>query len=100
MLAAIRNYFNDLGAKSTLKPKYDIHNIEEALTVRSVSRFSVKQHDVVITFLNQYPLRTRKALDFEDWKSVMIMYKEKLHLTTVGRAQMEALKRGMNTGRK
>lgn len=66
VLAAIRDYFNALGGKATLKPKYDITSIEEATSVRSVSRFSIKQHNVVIQFINSYPLLTRKALDFKD----------------------------------
>lgn len=99
VLAAIRDYFNNLGGKATLKPKYKINNIEEAQASRSVNTFNIRQHDVVIKFLEQYPLRTRKTLDYEDWKSIMIMKKDKLHLTPNGREKMELIKQGMNRGR-
>lgn len=99
VLDALKQFFDKLGGKSTLKPKYDITNIVEAKSVRSVGRFSLKQHDVVIEFIDRYPLLTRKALDYQDWKTIMKMYENKLHLTPNGRATIEALKRGMNTGR-
>jgi hypothetical protein len=66
VLSAIKDYFNELGGKATLKPKYDITCIDEAKSVRGVNRFSLKQHNVIIKFLETYPLLTRKALDYQD----------------------------------
>lgn len=99
VLEAIRKFMNARGAKTTLKPKYDIKDYDAAAAVRAVNRVWVTQAEVVIDFLDQYQLFTRKALDYADWKRLLEMKRNKHHLTPEGRAEMESIKAGMNQGR-
>jgi len=49
-----------------IKPKYDINDIETAKASRIVNRFVINQHLAVTEFFDQYPLLTRKQLDYLD----------------------------------
>lgn len=99
VLDAIKEFFNNKGAKASLKPKYDIISLREAKSMRSVSRVKIRQEQFVIDLLDKHPLLTQKKLDFQDYKEVMSLYRSKAHLTKEGFSKMMRLKRGMNTGR-
>lgn len=99
VLDAIKQFFNEIGAKATLKPKYNITSLSEAKSVRSVSRMKIRQEQYVIDLLDKHPLLTQKWLDYQDYKTVMAMYRSKKHLTKDGFNKMMSLKRGMNAGR-
>jgi len=54
--------------------------------------------EILIKFIDQYPLKTKKFLDYEDLK--LLRQKEKVHLTEKGLEQMKKIKEGMNFGRR
>ncbi len=58
----------------------------------------------LIPFLNKYPLSSNKAKDFEDFKRVAQIIKEKKHLTQPGLDEILEISSpsgtGMNKGRK
>jgi len=55
--------------------------------------------EILIKFIDQYPLKTKKFLDYEDLKLLRQLKKEKVHLTEKGLEQMKKIKEGMNFGR-
>lgn len=66
VLDAIKDYFNELGAKAYLKHDFDLSSISEAKRLPTINRVIIKQRAVVISFMSLYPLLTRKALDYKD----------------------------------
>jgi hypothetical protein len=53
----------------------------------------------LIPLLEAYPLMTQKRHDFEDFKRILSMVKNKKHLTEKGLDEIRAIKAGMNRGR-
>jgi len=49
--------------------------------------------EILIKFIDQYPLKTKKFLDYEDLKLLRQLKKEKVHLTEKGLEQMKKNKR-------
>jgi len=56
--------------------------------------------EILIKFIDQYPLKTKKFLDYEDLKLLRQLKKEKVHLTEKGLEQKKKIKEGMNFGRR
>lgn len=67
VLDLIKQYF-DAGY---IKPKFDITSLEDAMSVRSVSRFVLRDSDKIIQFVDQYPMLTRKHEDYLKWKNLL-----------------------------
>ena len=65
----------------------------------SVVKFSDIK-DIIIPFLNKYPLLGVKSKDFEYFCKGAELIKSKKHLTEEGLDQLHKIKNGMNTGRK
>lgn len=82
-----------------IKPKYDISIMEEAKNSRIVNRFVINQHTAVIELFDNYPLYTRKNLDYLDWKKLIRLKADRLHDTPEGLQKMKAIKASMNKGR-
>lgn len=55
--------------------------------------------EVLINYLNKFPLIGIKKLDFNDWKSAYNLIKNKEHLTDLGRETIKKLKSKMNSKR-
>lgn len=53
----------------------------------------------IIPFMEKYPLQTKKKLDYEDFKLLLNLKKEKKHLTEKGLEEMKLIKQRMNFGR-
>jgi len=53
----------------------------------------------ILPFFDKYPLKTKKRLDYEDFKLLWQFKKEKKHLTEIGLSQMKQIKENMNFGR-
>jgi hypothetical protein len=53
----------------------------------------------IIEHFDNYPLQSKKSKDFEDWKKVAIMIKNKEHLTSEGMDIILIIKGGMNRNR-
>ena len=95
VLNAIIKYL-DIGY---LKPKYDILSLKECKNSRVVSRAVFNQFDLIINFVDKYPMLTRKQLDYIDWKEIIGLKKQNAHYTEEGKETMLKLKLGMNRGR-
>lgn len=96
ILEAIKNFLES----GYVKPKFDTTSISETLDSRSVSRYVTNNEGKVTAFLDSYPLKTLKQLDYLDWKKLIEMKKEGLHKTEDGRETMETIKSTMNRYRK
>lgn len=54
----------------------------------------------IVPFLDKYPLIGAKALEYVDFKTVLELMDNKIHLTKEGYDQIKVIKDGMNTKRK
>jgi hypothetical protein len=63
-----------------------------------VSKFSDIESKI-IPFFNKYPLHGDKSKDFDSFKRVAIIIKNKGHLTTEGLEELLKIKGGMNSVR-
>ena len=77
----------------------DICSLEDTKASRSVSRYLVNQHAVIVEFVDKFPMLTRKQLDYLDWKKLIQLKAERAQDTPEGRLLMEKIKNGMNRGR-
>jgi LAGLIDADG endonuclease len=97
--ARVLQYIQNFFGFGYIKPKYDITCFEDAKNVRSVNRYVIQQSSKVIEFIDKYPLLTRKSLDYQDWKKLIELKKNKAHLTESGRAEILFIKNSMNKSR-
>lgn len=95
VLKAIIEYFG-IGY---LKPKYDIFSLKDSINSRDVSRAIFNQYEVIIKFVDKYPMLTCKQLDYLDWKEIIMLKNKDAHKTEEGKFIMLELKLGMNRGR-
>lgn len=58
----MKNYF----AVGYIKPKYDITILQNAKNSRTVNRLVIANTSVVTSFVDKYPMLTRKHLDYLD----------------------------------
>ena len=95
VLKAIIEYFG-IGY---LKPKYDIFSLKDSLKSRDVSRAIFNQHEVIIKFVDKYPMLTCKQLDYLDWKTLIQLKADRAQDTVEGLTKMKDIKAHMNKGR-
>jgi len=95
VLLAIKQFFNG----GYIKPKYNMSSINECLNSRSVNRFIIRDTKNIIDFVNNYPLLTRKQLDFLDWKEIVELKNKGEHKNPEGIAQILKIKASMNSKR-
>lgn len=96
ILYAIKNFFSS----GYLKPKYDIKNLEATKNaVRNTTALWIRNSEVISKFIDLYPLYTIKRLDYFDWKRLIMLKKEKRHLTKEGFTLMKNIKNTMNNNR-
>jgi LAGLIDADG endonuclease len=81
ILLAIKNFFNG----GYIKPKYNINDIIECKNSRSLNRFVIRDTKSIIQFIDNYPLLTRKQLDYTDWKKIIELKISGAHKTIEGR---------------
>jgi hypothetical protein len=62
ILLAIKNFFNG----GYIKPKYNFYDLSECMKSRSINRYIFRDTKTIIDFLNEYPMLTRKQLDYLD----------------------------------
>jgi hypothetical protein len=55
--------------------------------------------EIIINYLNKYPLFSSKYLDFNDWKEVVFLIFEKKHNIEEGINKTESVKNSMNRQR-
>ena len=73
------------------------YNIDQAVDLR-VIKFS-DLTNIIIPFFCEFPIIGVKAKDFEDFKQVVELIKNKAHLTSEGLEKIRLIKAGMNKGR-
>lgn len=95
VLDLIKQYFE----AGYIKPKFDISSLEEAQSVRGVSRFVLRDSAKIIQFVDQFPMLTRKHEDYLKWKNLVSLKESRAFDSTEGRALMESVKASMNRGK-
>ena len=95
LLLAIKNFFN----AGYLKPKYDVNDISKCKTSRSVNRFILRDTSKIIEFMDNFPLLTRKQLDYLDWKKIVELKNVKAHNTIDGLTLIKEIQSKMNSKR-
>lgn len=96
VLLALKNFFNS----GYIKPKYDYDHFIECLHSRSVNRFIIRDTSIIIIFINEHPLITRKNLDFLDWKEITEIKDLGLHRSISWLNKIWDIKNKMNSRRK
>jgi hypothetical protein len=95
----VLKWIKDFFEAGYLKPKFDISNIEEVISVRGVSRYILRDSDLIINFVDKYPMLTRKQEDYLTWKKLVNLKKERTFDTEEGLNVMKTLKSTMNSGK-
>lgn len=95
VLLALKNFFK----VGYIKPKYNFLNLAENLKSRSVNRLIIRDTEVIIKFVNDYPMLTMKQLDYLNWKQIVELKKSNLHKTEEGKALIVKLQSNMNSSR-
>lgn len=95
VLLAIKKFFDG----GYIKPKYNFFDITDCQNSRSVNRFIFRDTDKIIKFFDQFPLLTRKCLDFEDWKKIVNLKNTGAHKTSEGLRLINEIKNRMNSKR-
>jgi hypothetical protein len=60
---------------------------------------SIKNNDILINYLNKYPLRSSKYMDYCNWKEGFLLFKDSKHSTIEGLNRIKILKNSMNNKR-
>ena len=95
VLIAIQKFFGS----GYIKPKYDFTNLQECKNSRSVNRFVLRNTKIIINFLEEFPLITRKQLDYMDWKKIVELKKSNIHKTEEGLILIKQISQSMNSRR-
>lgn len=95
MLQAIIVFF---GA-GTIKPNFNIHDVVAAQAARSALTLTVRQTELVIAFVDQFPMLTTKQLDYICWKQLYNVRLVGGHLTSQGLCEIKLIRSGMNSKR-
>jgi len=96
ILYAIKEYFQS----GYLKPKYNIRCFADTINnPRKVSSLWIRNYELICNFIDNYPLFTKKKLDYLDWKRLILLKKENMHLTKEGLQLMQNIKNSMNAKR-
>lgn len=68
----------------------------EYYTLTASSKISL---EIILNYLEKYPLFSSKYLDYKDWKKIVFLILEKKHYTEEGLYKVESVKGGMNRQR-
>jgi hypothetical protein len=74
------------------------HNIDKTYWIIEVS--SLNKLNLLIQYLNNYPLLTAKRNDYDDWLKVYELIEAKKHLSEDGKFLIKQIKSNMNKNRK
>lgn len=96
ILKAIKDFFN----AGYLDPREEnINSLEKAKLCKDSSFYYNSSPESFIPFFDQYPMYTRKYLDYQDFKRFYLLKKDKQHLTEKGFEEMSFIAVNMNSGR-
>lgn len=100
LLEAIKLYLLSLSPKWA---NQDVVNIYNHNKVKGIWSLVISQRDfleeVLIPFLDNHTFRTKKYLDYCDWKHILFIRKDGFHYTLEGKRLIEKLKSQMNQNR-
>lgn len=85
ILFALKNYFQCGVVRVN-------HGDRMAFRVRSLKHLS----SIIIPFFMKHPLKTKKRIDFEKFRDVVLMMERQEHLTPEGIAKIRAIVESMN----
>lgn len=109
VIALIKQFFKcgslyPLIVNKTFESAYNYFHKRKNKGINSVINYTITSRElnknIIIPFFEKYPLYTTKALDFEDWKSLIKLVDNKTYLTKEGRIKILNLSKGMNNSRK
>lgn len=95
VLLAIKKFFNG----GYIKPKYNYMSLHDCLNSRSVNRYIFRDTKSIIQFVDQYPMITRKYLDYMDWKKIVGLKSIGAHKTVEGLALIRQIISNVNSKR-
>ena len=95
ILLALKKFFNG----GYVKPKYNFNDLEECKNSRSLNRFILRNTESIIKFADEYPILTRKHLDYLDWKKIVELKNKGTHKTVEGLALINEIVSKMNSKR-
>nr|YP_010146935.1 hypothetical protein K4014_mgp32 [Cyclocybe aegerita]YP_010146965.1 hypothetical protein K4014_mgp02 [Cyclocybe aegerita]QQP21444.1 hypothetical protein [Cyclocybe aegerita]QQP21474.1 hypothetical protein [Cyclocybe aegerita] len=96
VLKAIKDFFKS----GYLDPKVEnIDNLDKALQCKDSSFYYNSSPESILPFFDEYPMYTRKLLDYLDFKKFFLLKKDKRYLTTEGFEEMASIAKNMNSGR-
>jgi len=88
----------------TFESAYNYFSERKNKGLNSVISYTITSRElnknIIIPFFEKYPLYSTKALDFEDWKTLIKLVDDKAYLTEEGKIKMLNLSKGMNNSRK
>ena len=101
VLVGIANYLNNLNwvNSNEIKKEISIHCNESNNTSLLQIKNNFDVNNKVIPFFNEYPILGVKKLDFEDFKKVAELVKNKEHLNAEGLNKIIKIAKGMNLNR-
>ena len=90
VLVNLQNYFSCgsvvIDNRKTNTKKYHVTSLSDIL-------------NIIIPHFDAYPCLTSKFLNFENWKTIALLLKNKEHLTVEGLQKIREISSSMNTGR-
>jgi len=92
------NYFKSFNAASPLNNNVHCSEINNTSLLQIKNIYDIE--NIIIPFFNQYPILGVKRLDFEDFKTVAKLIKNKEHLNAEGLNKIIKIVKGMNLDRK
>ena len=95
ILLSLKKFFNG----GYIKPKYNYDNLEECKKSRLVNRYVLRDTDTIIKFVDQYPMLTKKHLDYLDWKTIVKLKSTGTHKTVEGLALIKKIISTVNSKR-
>jgi hypothetical protein len=81
----------------TTELKISKHNLDKSYWIIEVT--SLNKLNLLIQYLNNYPLLTAKRNDFDDWLKVYHLMIDKEHLIEDGKLLIKHIKSNMNKNR-
>ena len=109
VMALIIKYFkcgslNPLIVNETFESANNYYKERKNNNLNSIISFTITSRELsktfIIPFFEKYSLYSTKALDFEDWKTLIKLADDKAYLTEDGKIKMLKLSKGMNNNRK
>jgi len=93
-------HVRDRALLDSIQAFFGVGNIRSNKATNSFmySVYSIKELEVIINHFDKYPLITQKWADYQLFKQVVLLMKNKEHLTTEGISRIICIRASMNKG--